>query len=92
MAQHLNPNINPSDVIIENISSYSKQTSDVMDEIENNDFNNLNNQITFYQNEIDNLLNYKKYTLQQRHFKGTIEQRNSITNPIAQSIFFIKES
>lgn len=90
MAEHLNPSIDPSNVTIDNIGSYNKQTTDVINYIENIDIPNMERSITNYRNHVRNLPAYKQNCLQIKHLKGTIAQRDAITNPVNQTVFFIK--
>ena len=90
MAEYLNPNIDPSDVTIDNIGAYDKQTTDVINQIENTDIPNMERSIVDYRNHIRSLPTYKQSCLEIKHLKGSISERNAIVEPINQTIFFIK--
>lgn len=82
MAKYLDTNISPDDVTIDNISSYNKQTADVIAQIQYVD-------MTKVSTSIENLQSYKRNSLSIRHLKDTVENRPGTA--VSGTVFFIKE-
>lgn len=82
MAKYLDTNINPEDVTVDNIFTYDKQTTDVINQIQHVDMTKVSNGIT-------GLSGYKQTSFSTRHLKNTIGNRPSTT--VSGTVFFIKE-
>ena len=82
MAKYLDTNISPDDITVDNISSYNKQTADVIAQIQQVDMAKASAGIT-------GLYSYKQNSLSTRHLKDTEENRPSTA--VSGTVFFIKE-
>ncbi len=82
MAKYLDTNISPDDVTVDNISSYNKQTADVITQIRYVDMTRVSTGIA-------GLDSYKQNSLSTRHLKDTEENRPSTA--VSGTVFFIKE-
>ena len=89
MAKQLDTNISPNDVTIDNIGSYDKNTTDVLNEIQFTDKVKYEHDIVNCQNHMNRLLQIKRSKIEEKHFCGSTA---SITNPTSGSVCFILSS
>ena len=92
MAEYLDTNISPDDVTIDNIGSYDKTTTDVLNQIQFVDKVKYQRNIVAFQNYMNRLPQTKRNKLQVKHLVGTIGQRDGISSPVENSVFFIRQS
>ena len=85
----LRTDILPAQVTIDNIGSWDRQSTNFLNGIQNIDIVNLENGIINIQNEINNLPSYLTTELEKYRYKGSVSDRNALTNMPTGSIFLI---